>query len=49
MENADDFIRAVQRAMDGGLDVNKGQVNAYLDRLSYGKLIERILQAVPGS
>ena len=49
MENAEDFIHAVQRAMDGSMGLDEAKVNAYLDRLSYGKLIKRILRALPGS
>jgi glycosyltransferase involved in cell wall biosynthesis len=47
VENRDEFISAVQQAAEGGIGVDKSTTERYLDEVSYGKLIVKILQAIP--
>lgn len=47
VENRDEFITAVQQAAEGGIGVDKSTTERYLDEVSYGKLIVKILQAIP--
>lgn len=47
VEDRDEFIEAVQQAMDGRLTVDTVSVESYLDQMTYGKLIRKILHALP--
>ncbi len=47
VENTDEFVDRVREAMLGLLAPDEALVNSYLDRITYEKLITRILDALP--